>query len=187
MMESNPAAGQKTACGRCGEPLQVADRRNPEARLLRHAKVPRGLCANCALTQFLLTTEPISNLIKAQPEVLRLPHVQAQVKAVLVANQADASPDEISWERIIANWHLPVAAIGRRRLSAADRGRYADPAGQGLYCACGAALEIEVRDARGAADAADRYAGFRREHAGEGHGLISYAEWQALHDEEERS
>jgi hypothetical protein len=70
---------------------------------------------DCAATEFFRTTEPISGLLEEDLSALRLPHVRDQFAAVLAAGLADARPDELDWDRIIANWDLPLRKRGRRR------------------------------------------------------------------------
>jgi hypothetical protein len=43
------------------------------------------------------------------PELLRDPIIQHRFVAVMAIGGADATPGEIDWERVIANWALPVA------------------------------------------------------------------------------
>jgi hypothetical protein len=101
-------------CKRCGfGPLQAADG-NPDARLLRHAR--EGLCASCAITQVIKATPMVLGIERNGVEILRDPRVQAQFARLLDVGRADASPDEIDWERVITNWELPdPTRRGRRR------------------------------------------------------------------------
>lgn len=95
-------------CNRCKVRLQVAAKHNPEARLLRKSLTPHGLCANCAMAAFLRDPEcPVGGLIDtAGVDCLRLPHIRAQIEAVMRIGHSDAMPDELDWERIIADWHM---------------------------------------------------------------------------------
>ena len=97
--------GLTTTCERCGQPLRVADQRNPDARMLRYAQAPEGHCVNCAVAAWFVELE-LRRLVP-DPAALRLPHVQQQFVAVMRANQADAQPEEIDWEHVIKNWDLP--------------------------------------------------------------------------------
>lgn len=96
-------------CSRCGQPCHVGGPKNEDARLLRRAKTPRGYCATCAATQFLKTTLPLSEILREKgPEILLCPHITAQFAAVMRSGGSDADPSEIDWNRLVANWELPV-------------------------------------------------------------------------------
>jgi hypothetical protein len=96
-------------CERCGRRCQVAGDRNPDARLLRKSAVPKGYCVNCAVTQFLLNTYPCNMLLDENgPGALRVLALQEQFADIMRVGMADAHPDEIDWEAVIANWDLPV-------------------------------------------------------------------------------
>lgn len=112
-----------THCLRCGDPCRVKPgARNEDARILRAAKEPKGVCASCAVTAFLQSPEfPFRGMIEdnGPARVLSLPHVQQQMGAILRAAHSDAGAEEISWERVIGNWDLPhppgTFGKGRRR------------------------------------------------------------------------
>ncbi len=76
--------------------------------MLRRSREPKGLCVNCAVHDWLRNTYPV-NLILAgsKPELLRFEHIQQQFTDIMRVGGADANPDEIDWEAIIANWDLP--------------------------------------------------------------------------------
>lgn len=95
-------------CERCEAPCKVAGPRNPEAKMLRRSKEPKGLCINCAVHNWLRNTYPV-NLILASSgsSPLRFEHVRQQFIDIMRVGGADANPDEIDWEAIIANWDLP--------------------------------------------------------------------------------
>jgi hypothetical protein len=119
----NEGSGQAALCSRCGVPCRVAQARNEDARLLMNAPDARsGWCGDCAATDFLKSTEPCGMLLeRSGPEILRTEHIQDQFARIMVAGEADVSPPEINWDRVIANWHLPFtkrggkARGGRRR------------------------------------------------------------------------
>ena len=93
-------------CKRCNRECQPSIG-NPEARLLKRAK--NGYCADCALTIFLKQTEPLNMLIRQQGvEVLRHKGIINQLSNLLVIGKSDATIDEIDFERLIANWDLPI-------------------------------------------------------------------------------
>jgi len=95
-------------CERCEAPCKVAGPRNPEAKMLRRGKEPKGLCVNCAVHDWLRNTYP-PNMLLAQsgPKVLLHPHIQEQFTGIMRTALADAKPDEINWESIVENWDLP--------------------------------------------------------------------------------
>jgi hypothetical protein len=41
--------------------------------------------------------------------MLLAPHVQQQFARVMKAGNADATPEEINWQRVVENWNLPFA------------------------------------------------------------------------------
>ncbi len=95
-------------CQRCQARCKVSGPRSSKAKMLRRSKEPKGLCVNCAVHDWLRNTYPV-NLILAnsKPEVLRFEHIQQQFTDIMRVGGADAEPDEIDWEAIIANWDLP--------------------------------------------------------------------------------
>lgn len=105
--------GRTCLCKRCGHLCKVAATRNPNARIMRHAKRSEGYCANCALTGWLRDKhyEPLPTLLaRSGPQVLLSRPVQVQVYSVLRSAKADAKPEEIDWQAVVANWDLPLAA-----------------------------------------------------------------------------
>ena len=106
---------QLATCDRCGVPCKVADTSNPEARLLQHSTVPSGYCPDCGTTAF-LKTSPMGRLI-SDPAMLLAPHVQAKFALMMQSGNADASPDEINWQRVVENWDLPLPQQRKRRKS----------------------------------------------------------------------
>src|SRR4051812_30690884 len=103
-------------CDRCGCPCQVADEpSSPEARPIRKARVAKGCCGNCAITQY-IKTGPLMDVIpgghNSVPgfdigQVLRMPHVQQQFAAVFRAGHISDIAAEVDWEQVIDNWDLP--------------------------------------------------------------------------------
>lgn len=68
-----------------------------------------GLCANCAITDFLKRMPPLGEMIERQgPEVLLEEWVQVQVGNVMKSGSSDADLSEIDWAVVVANWGLPV-------------------------------------------------------------------------------
>ena len=95
-------------CGRCEVQCQVSETGNPEAKLLRRSKEPKGLCVNCAVHNWLRNTYPCNIILaRSGPKALVHPHIQEQFAEIMRMGMADAIPDEISWDLIIENWDLP--------------------------------------------------------------------------------
>ena len=94
-------------CKRCGARCEIAGPPGEKARMMRFAQGP-GLCANCAVHDWLRNTYP-PNILLAQsgPQVLLLPYIQEQFAGIMRIGSADAKPDEIDWQRIVDNWELP--------------------------------------------------------------------------------
>jgi len=96
-------------CQRCGRNCQSGNG-NPEARLLKRSD--KGYCADCALTAFLKTTEPLNMLIGSQGVgTLRNQNIRAQIANLLIVGKSDANIGEIDIERVIENWDLPVKGL----------------------------------------------------------------------------
>ncbi len=102
-------------CNRCKVPCKVAPahERNPEARFVRLAKAPKGLCLECAVAEFFLAYELRRNI--TDPKVLLSADIQRQFAAVLKAGFSDAARDAINWQRVVDNWHLPFPGDGKVR------------------------------------------------------------------------
>ena len=102
------ATGQKCCCSRCGARCKVDPKAGSQAKMLKRGKVPKGLCVNCAVHDFLRNTYPV-NLLLAQsgPKSLAYPHIQEQFAGIMKSRCSDAVPDEIGWQAIIDNWDLP--------------------------------------------------------------------------------
>jgi hypothetical protein len=95
-----------TTCQRCNVPLAVNPDRNEDARLLRLSR-DKGVCANCAMTHFLTTMEPLATVIANKgTDILLNPAVQLQVTAVLEAGDSDATAEELDWRVIVDQWSL---------------------------------------------------------------------------------
>jgi hypothetical protein len=109
-----------TYCTRCGQPAR-GGAGSPEARILRRART--GVCIECGIVEFLQRLDNMSGpsplhkggLLPAGAnwaEALRLPHVREQLAAVLRAGHADATPEEIDWQRVIAVWNVAPKVKG---------------------------------------------------------------------------
>jgi len=102
------AVGGKCACLRCGAPCQLAPVPGSQARWIKKASVPRGLCINCAVHDVLRNLYPV-NLLLAQSagKGLLHPHIQDQFFHLAQMHGTDATLEEIDWQAIVANWDLP--------------------------------------------------------------------------------
>jgi len=97
------------SCGRCERPCRVDGPGNPDAQIFRKSAVPSGYCVDCVATEFLLNSYPVNmDLDEKGPESLRNPQLQQLFGDLMRTAMADASLDEINWDRVIANWDLPV-------------------------------------------------------------------------------
>lgn len=103
-------ATDKTSCvcGRCGKKCKVEPLKDSKSRMLRRGKVPKGLCVNCAVHDWLRNTYPVNLLLaRSGPKSLALHHIQKQFEGIMKSQCSDAMPDEIGWQAIIDNWDLP--------------------------------------------------------------------------------
>jgi hypothetical protein len=100
---------QTANCERCGRALRVAESRREDSKPFRLAKVPKGVCPECVMTQFLYNTYPINQQIdEAGPELLLKPLVAECFRASGLLDDCDLKIEEIDWARLVANWKLPV-------------------------------------------------------------------------------
>ena len=106
-------------CERCGKLCQTVPTTNTTAQVfVRGTAVSGRFCTGCVVVDFLknFNLGP-SNALGPEffksfdPEGFRLPHLQAQfARAVVVAARrfgSELTVDEIPWDEIIKNWHLP--------------------------------------------------------------------------------
>lgn len=95
-----------TTCQRCGVGVAAHLPPGEDARMLKRS-TGEGVCVNCAMTLWLKELEPIASILAARgPEILLDVLVRDQVARVLASSKADASPEEIDWERVVAQWSL---------------------------------------------------------------------------------
>lgn len=97
-----------TSCVRCGRPCKPGESTNPEARPFRRAQ--KGLCENCAVTQFLLCDDLEAmrmGLLRNGIEVLKTPNIQEQFGKMLEVGQSELAVEQIDWDTVIAQWDLP--------------------------------------------------------------------------------
>lgn len=99
-------------CSRCGIECRVAPKPESRALMLRAAEIPQGHCVNCAITHWLMCCYPLNTILDEKgPESLLRPGETERIAPILAVFHADASPDEIDWERVVANWELPLPPI----------------------------------------------------------------------------
>lgn len=105
---ANEQAQKVLHCERCNVRIRLATRRNPDAKMLRLAKEPKGLCINCAVHNWLQNTYPVNILLaKSGPGCLAHQHIRDQFTEIMRSGRADANPDEINWNLLSDNWDLP--------------------------------------------------------------------------------
>ncbi len=129
-------------CVRCSKRCRVVSKVNPSANLFVKGTVQTGrFCAECVFVDFLRNCEigPATALgehyfdphkpqpgyeegepdRRFDPETLRLPHVQSQIRAIVEAAArqygAELTFKEIDWDEVIANWALPFPEKKQRR------------------------------------------------------------------------
>lgn len=87
----------------------MATDRNEVARVLRKSATGKGVCVNCAATQFLRTMEPLATVIATKgPGVLLNPAAQVRFAAMLTAGDSDADGAEVDWQHVVDYWDLPL-------------------------------------------------------------------------------
>ena len=111
-------------CGRCSELLRVAKDRNPEARMLRHAKTTEGLCVNCALREWFEVAGEVGAIRDLDPQHLLIPMIQQQMGRVFRAANADADPAEINWAKVVRDWNLPLSKAPGKKAKRARAARF---------------------------------------------------------------
>lgn len=68
-----------------------------------------ALCADCAATALIKTVEALMwGIEKNGVRMLLNPTVQQSFAEVMKVGRADATPEEINWQRVVENWELPV-------------------------------------------------------------------------------
>jgi hypothetical protein len=114
-------AGKHVNCLRCGIECVVAETANRAGRPVQHADGD-GFCPSCVITQWLQTELDVSWLLPPGVticEALRHSHIQAQFQRIFQVGHADVSESQIDWERVIANWNLPLhLSKGRKKRKA---------------------------------------------------------------------
>jgi hypothetical protein len=99
-------------CQRCGARCQVTGPGNPNAKMLRRSKVPKGLCVNCALHDWLRHTYPVNTLLEdGGARLLNYEHVRQLIYEIMKHQLADACLAEINWNLLSENWELPWPGI----------------------------------------------------------------------------
>ena len=106
-----PGAGQVATCERCGDPCKVADKRKDDATMLRLAKEPKGFCANCAVTEWLMLADRTGMIPEIEPKHFLVPAIQAQFAQLMRTAKSDMDPREINWTKVVEHWNLPMPKL----------------------------------------------------------------------------
>lgn len=106
----NQSLPEVVNCERCNRLCKLAPIPESKAKLLKRAKTPKGgLCINCSATSFIMSIPTLMvGINKNGVDILLNQHVVNQFTEVLKAGFADANPNEIDWELVVKNWHLPI-------------------------------------------------------------------------------
>lgn len=135
-------------CVRCNIRCRATTKVNPNAQLFVIGDMKTGkYCANCLVVDFFknfdlgpsssmgkwyfdptipipeyMQDDPEENKKRFNPASFREPHIQRQFLAILAVGQkeygAELRPEDIDWDEVIANWHLPFPeppTRGRRK------------------------------------------------------------------------
>lgn len=103
-----------TSCTRCGAPLQFTGKPPGEdARLLKRAETPAGICASCAMSLW-LQYDPMADSLRAViaakgTGILLDRRSVDQMANVLAAGVADAKPQEVDWVSVVINRDRPFS------------------------------------------------------------------------------
>ncbi len=104
-----PQPGAMASCNRCGVQLRVSESRREDSAPFRRSLTTKGVCPDCVMTQFLYNTYPINwQLDERGPELLLHPMIREAFLSSGVMERCEMSIDEVNWERVVANWNLPV-------------------------------------------------------------------------------
>lgn len=101
---------QPIPCTRCGKLGQAGPPPNPEGRLMVYAQTAKNaLCADCTATAFIKSTETLMYGVNLHgSKILLDPRIQQQFAKLMAVGKADATPEEIDWQRVVDNWELPI-------------------------------------------------------------------------------
>lgn len=108
---------QPIPCTRCSRLGQAGPPPNPQGRLMVYAQTAQNaMCPDCAATAFIKGVETLMwGIEKHGVEMLLNPVIQQGFAEVMKAGQADATPQEIDWQRVVENWELPIPKEKRRK------------------------------------------------------------------------
>jgi hypothetical protein len=97
-------------CPRCGHLGQTGPQPNPEGQLMVYAQTAKNaLCASCAATSFIKGIETLMwGIEKNGVQMLLNPVVQQGFAEVMKAGKADATPEEVNWQRVVDNQRRKV-------------------------------------------------------------------------------
>lgn len=118
-MNDTTTTTQPIPCTRCGKLGQAGPPPNPEGRLMVYAQTAdNAMCADCAATAFIKGVETLMYAIFLNGvQMLLNPVIQRGFAEVMKAGNADATPEEINWQRVVDNWGLPIPKSQRRKRS----------------------------------------------------------------------
>lgn len=93
-------------CSRCGTPCVMRETSHPDARLLRRADKASGVCASCAITQFIKSSSLMIGIERNGVDTLLHRDVQEVFTSLLCAGNSDSDGSDIDWQRVVDNWSL---------------------------------------------------------------------------------
>lgn len=108
-----PSAGQTAECERCGDVCRVAQSRKVDATMLRASEKPKGFCANCAVTEWLMVADKTHMIPDIIPEHFLVPAVQEQFAKLMATAISDMDPREINWSKVVEHWSLPMPNLDK--------------------------------------------------------------------------
>jgi len=141
-------------CKRCGVPCRASGPGKADAEMLRLSTSADGLCATCAMREWLYTMRHAIP-VELAPEQFLIPAIQEQMGRLMKAARADADPSEIKWQKLVDEWDLPIPGAGKgidRKLRKLDeeRVRYVEArkaAGDPMYRDVPAPHLVDMRPA----------------------------------------
>ncbi|HIJ71675.1 MAG TPA: hypothetical protein HPP87_09980 [Planctomycetes bacterium] len=106
---------KKLTCKRCGARVEADPVVGSQAKYLRRAVGPEGLCIHCAVHDMLRHLYPANMMLaRSGAQSLLVPEIQKRFDELLQAAGTDARPGEIDWPTVVHNWDLPFAMPVKR-------------------------------------------------------------------------
>jgi hypothetical protein len=104
------APGALAYCERCKVELRVAETRREDAAPFRRSLTTQGVCPDCVMTEFLYNTYPVNSIIdRAGPEMLlQADFIRQAFLSSGIMERSEMDIREVNWQRVVANWKLPV-------------------------------------------------------------------------------